>query len=99
MLYCPMMEVDFHVVPGSSQKMLDKTRGLTVDCAAFDLEDSVTASKKVEARHNVRQFLAQPKPDTIREYAVRINSVGSVLAEDDLLAVVGDHLSMLHRCL
>lgn len=68
--------------------MLDKTRGLAVDCVAYDLEDSVTHGRKAEARHNIRQMLQQPPPHGIRESAVRINGVHTAWAEDDLTAVV-----------
>ncbi len=67
--------------------MLDKSRGLSVDCIAYDLEDSVTASKKPEARTNIRRFL-QTRSAGVRENAVRINAVDSGLALDDLTAVV-----------
>ena len=77
-----------NAVPGSSQKMLDKSRGLTVDCVAYDLEDSVIMNKKAEARHNLQHFLGHPKAPNIRECAVRINAVGSGMEEDDLAAVV-----------
>ncbi len=75
-------------VPGSSQKMLDKTRGLIADCVAYDLEDSVTMNKKAEARENIRRFLDQDPAQGIKEYAVRINSVGSGLEAEDLERVV-----------
>jgi citrate lyase subunit beta-like protein len=75
-------------VPASSQKFLDKSRGLVVDSVAYDLEDSVTPGKKVEARRNLRQFLEQPRSKSILEQAVRINSVDSGLALDDLTEVV-----------
>jgi citrate lyase subunit beta-like protein len=75
-------------VPGSSMKFLEKSRGLTVDCVAYDLEDSVTPSKKPEARQNLRQFLARERAPGIREQAVRINAVDSGLALDDLTEVV-----------
>lgn len=78
----------FATVPGSSQKMIEKTRGLNVDCVAYDLEDSVTAAKKSEARANICDFLNGPRPQGIGESAVRINSIGSGLAEDDLNDVV-----------
>ena len=56
---------------------------------AYDLEDSVTPGKKAEARANVRNVLRRrPRGKGVGEYAVRINSVGSGLAEDDLTAVV-----------
>ena len=69
--------------------MLDKSRNLSVDCVAYDLEDSVTMNKKPEARRNLRQILTQPKASSIKECAVRINAIGSGLEEDDLSAVVG----------
>ena len=68
--------------------MIDKTRGLNVDCVAYDLEDSVTAAKKVEARANICDFLNEPRPQGIGDRAVRINSIASGLAEDDLNEVV-----------
>jgi len=77
-----------NIVPGSSKKMLDKSRGLNVDCIAYDLEDSVTLGKKAEARQNLRHLLEQPRAAGIREQAVRINSVESGLALDDLQEVV-----------
>ena len=77
-------------VPGSSQKMLDKSRGLSVDCVAYDLEDSVTPGKKAEARSNIRRLLDQPRVAGIREQAVRINAVESGLALDDLTEIVHD---------
>lgn len=97
-----MAFVDFYVVPGSSQKMLSKSRGLTVDCVAYDLEDSVTPGKKAEARSNIRQFLDQPRAANIREQAVRINAVETGLALDDLTEVVSDietqHLLWAPQC-
>lgn len=79
---------DIHLVPGSSQKMLEKTRGLTADCVAYDLEDSVTPGKKAEARANIRRFLEQPKANGISEYAVRINAIGTGYEADDIAEVV-----------
>ncbi|KAL9636129.1 MAG: hypothetical protein Q9164_003020 [Protoblastenia rupestris] len=67
--------------------MLDKSRSLTVDCVAYDLEDSVIMNKKAEARHNLQHFLGQPKAPNIKERAVRINAVGSGMGEDDLAEV------------
>lgn len=74
--------------------MLDKSRGLTADCVAYDLEDSVTSNKKAEARSNIRKFLEQSRADGIKECAVRINAVGTGLEADDIEAVVW-HLSGL----
>lgn len=68
--------------------MLQKSRGLNVDTIAYDLEDSVTPGKKAEARSNLRSLLEQPRVEGIREQAVRINSVDSGYALDDLTEVV-----------
>ncbi|CAL5874538.1 uncharacterized protein PFLUO_LOCUS8834 [Penicillium psychrofluorescens] len=75
-------------VPGSSQRFLDKSRALTADCVAYDLEDSVTPHMKAEARSLVRRAIDQPSPLGIRERAVRINSVDSGLALGDLTEVL-----------
>ncbi|KAL8777522.1 MAG: hypothetical protein Q9213_007827 [Squamulea squamosa] len=74
-------------VPGSSQKMLDKIQGLSVDCVAYDLEDSVTLGKKLEARRNISQILQSRSPG-VKENAVRINAVQTGLALDDLTEVL-----------
>ncbi|KAI4171442.1 MAG: hypothetical protein LQ343_004298 [Gyalolechia ehrenbergii] len=68
--------------------MLDKSRGLSVDCVAYDLEDSVTPSKKPEARSLIRQLLQQSRPIGIKENAVRINAIQTGLALDDLTEVL-----------
>jgi citrate lyase subunit beta-like protein len=59
-----------------------------VNCLAYDLEDSVTPSQKIEARKLVRYALDQPIPSAIVERAVRINSVDSGLALADLEELV-----------
>ncbi|PLB40072.1 HpcH/HpaI aldolase/citrate lyase family protein [Aspergillus candidus] len=75
-------------IPGSSQRFIDKSRTLTADCVAYDLEDSVTPHMKPEARSLVRRALDQPAPAGIRERAVRINSVDSGMALSDLTEVL-----------
>ena len=75
-------------VPGSSSKMLAKSQGLTLDCAIYDLEDSVTPALKAKARSNIRQLLDGQRSYTIRENAVRINSLQSGLALDDLTTIL-----------
>lgn len=84
----PPGSVLISTVPGSSQRFIDKSRSLTADCVAYDLEDSVTPHKKAEARSLVRRALDEPSPASIRERAVRINSVDSGLALADLTEVV-----------
>ena len=68
--------------------MLSKTCGLSADCVAYDIEDSVTPGRKAEARSNIRRFLEQPRPKGIRECAVRINAVGTGFEAHDLEEVV-----------
>lgn len=75
-------------VPGSSRKMLDKSADLKVDCVVYDLEDSVIARKKADARAKVTQHLSRKRPVGIREQAVRINSLSSRYALNDLYNVV-----------
>ncbi|KAF2863443.1 beta subunit of citrate lyase [Piedraia hortae CBS 480.64] len=77
-------------VPGSSSKFLHKSIGLKVDSLALDLEDSVTPSLKPAARENICQILNLPRTQSaqISELSVRINSVSSGLAEDDLSTVL-----------
>lgn len=69
-------------------KFLEKSRGLNVDCIAYDLEDSVTPGRKAEARSNLRQFLGHERSKGIKEQAVRINAVETGMALDDLTEVV-----------
>lgn len=77
-------------------RFLDKSRGLTVDSVAYDLEDSVTPSKKPEGRQNLLAILNRDRVPNIREQCVRINPVGSGLALDDLTVILkGKHLDCL----
>jgi citrate lyase beta subunit len=57
--------------------MLVKSRNLNVDCAVYDLEDSVALDQKANARRSVSAFLKQERPVGVREVAVRVNSVES----------------------
>jgi citrate lyase subunit beta-like protein len=68
--------------------MLSKTTTLTVDTVCYDLEDSVTPSKKSSARSALTSFLSQPRPSQISEISVRINDVSSGLALADLQEVL-----------
>ncbi|MCJ1242856.1 hypothetical protein MMC30_000051 [Trapelia coarctata] len=68
--------------------MLQKSLTLTVDTIAYDLEDSVTLAQKPAARKHIRHILSQPRAPGVRENAVRINSVASGLALDDLREIL-----------
>ncbi|KAM0305687.1 hypothetical protein HYE67_008373 [Fusarium culmorum] len=73
-------------VPGSSQKMLTKSLGLSSDNVTYDLEDSVTPSLKDTARNQLREHISSLKarPSGISELAVRINAVSTPFALSDL---------------
>jgi len=76
-------------VPSSSPKFLEKSRSLTVDTIAYDLEDSVTPSQKPAARTNILTHLSSyPRPPNITELSVRINAVSSGLALQDLSTIL-----------
>ncbi|KAF4953258.1 hypothetical protein FGADI_6124 [Fusarium gaditjirri] len=71
--------------------MMVKSRNLTVDCIAYDLEDSVAPNQKQHARETLGSFLQSLKhdrPKGIREIAVRVNATDTKHIEDDLRAVV-----------
>jgi citrate lyase subunit beta-like protein len=72
-------------VPGSDERKLLKIDSIKSDTIVLDLEDGVPIGKKQQARVNVANALKTNKRST--EFAVRINSVGSGLEHDDLMAV------------
>ncbi|KAH9873663.1 hypothetical protein IAQ61_004288 [Plenodomus lingam] len=81
--------------------MLEKSLTLQADNVTYDLEDSVAPHLKSEARSNLRSILSQPRPPSIKERCVRINSVDTGLALADLTEVLkGEYLDaiMLPKC-
>lgn len=79
-----------HAVPGSSKRFLDKSATSSADSVIYDLEDSVTPANKSAARSLVRQALDTiPSASPRTERGVRINSVSSGLALQDLQEVLG----------
>jgi citrate lyase subunit beta-like protein len=90
-----------HVVPSSSKKMLEKSFAMHADNVTYDLEDSVAPHMKSEARSNLRDILNKQRPAGIKEMCVRINSVDTGLALNDLTAVLkGEYLDaiMVPKC-
>lgn len=74
-------------VPAINRRALDKVAGLDCDAVIFDLEDSVAAEKKAEARANLLVFLE--KTDlSHRERIIRINASDSAFFRDDMDAVL-----------
>ncbi|MDQ3645028.1 MAG: CoA ester lyase [Actinomycetota bacterium] len=74
-------------VPGSSEKMLAKAGGLQADEVVIDLEDSVAAGAKEEARELVCRVLAEGRPGS-GLVAVRVNALDSPWCRDDVAELV-----------
>jgi citrate lyase subunit beta / citryl-CoA lyase len=73
-------------VPGDRPDRMEKALQAGADALILDLEDAVTLDQKVKAREQVVTFLLR-EPRHIPLF-VRINPLGSKLANDDLAAVV-----------
>ena len=76
-------------VPGDRPDRMEKALGLGADALILDLEDSVAASRKGEARAAVAEFLGRrerPMP-----LLVRINPIDGPYASDDLAALRDVH--------
>jgi citrate lyase subunit beta/citryl-CoA lyase len=76
----------FLYVPANREKFLEKSLGLPADALLFDLEDSVPAAEKQNARDGVRAYA--PKLAAGRAW-VRVNGIETGFTEADLDAVVG----------
>lgn len=84
-------------VPGNRLNMIEKARHLPADVLVLDLEDSVPSLEKASARALVRDSLARLAPERRggekakqkgRKVFVRINSLASGLAQEDLESVI-----------
>lgn len=73
-------------MPGSNTRALEKARGLPADSLILDLEDSVSADQKKQARQNVMEAL-ETGGYGYRELVVRINPLSSPWGYNDLVAV------------
>ena len=76
----------FLYVPANREKFLEKALALPSDAFIFDLEDSVPAAEKANARAGVRDYA--PKIADNRVW-VRVNGLETGLAEADLEAAIG----------
>ena len=75
-------------VPADSPKKLDKGMTSGADALIVDLEDSIASEGKVRARQSAAAFLKEVSAVAARPYlVVRINSLQTGLADDDLDAV------------
>jgi len=73
-------------VPGSNLRALQKAKELSADAFIFDLEDAVSPDKKSAARTSVAEIVAAGGFGP-RTQMVRINSLESTFAKDDLAAI------------
>src|SRR5258708_12175310 len=77
----------FLFAPGDSEKKLAKSLNSKADVLILDLEDSVVAERKAEARRISRDFVAAASGGP--RLFVRVNPLASGMILDDLAAVVG----------
>jgi citrate lyase subunit beta/citryl-CoA lyase len=73
-------------VPGDQPERMEKALGSGADALILDLEDAVTPDRKKEAHKCVANFLSR-KPRVVTLF-VRINPLGSGLADADLAAII-----------
>ena len=76
----------FLFVPANREKFLEKSLGLPADALLFDLEDSVPAAEKENARAGVKAYAPKVSGP---EVWVRLNGLETGFAEADLDAVIG----------
>ncbi len=72
-------------MPGANTRALEKGRRLAADCLLLDLEDSVAADVKIQARENIIAALAEGGYG-YREIVIRINPLSSPWGYADLAA-------------
>jgi citrate lyase subunit beta/citryl-CoA lyase len=74
-------------VPADSEKKLDKGLSSGADALIVDLEDSVSADRKREARATALAFLQDARREGLK-LLVRVNALDTGLTDDDLDAIV-----------
>ena len=74
-------------VPASSEKMVEKSKGLACDQILFDLEDSVAPSEKASARANLIKLFSSEPTFRARYISVRVNATNTNYFKDDLSAL------------
>jgi len=80
-------------VPGNKPDWVEKAWKANPDGIIIDLEDSVPATEKGNARKETRHILEEA--NTKRYYCVRINSLSTALAYEDLKEVVHPNLNAI----
>ncbi len=72
-------------VPGDRPERFDKAVASGADAVILDLEDSVSAQNKPQAREAVRDFVTRRAADA--KLVVRINPLATPACDDDLMAL------------
>jgi citrate lyase subunit beta/citryl-CoA lyase len=75
-------------VPGDSERKMARGKDSGADVLILDLEDSVAASRRAEARVLTRAFLSGPDRSPAQRCYVRINPLATDVALEDLAAVM-----------
>lgn len=70
-------------VPAVNRRALQKTKSLSCDAIIFDLEDSVAAGRKSEARENLERLFTNARPQGFKT-AIRINPLTTEAGEEDM---------------
>ena len=78
--------------PGNDPRKIEKALASEADAVVLDLEDAIAPNRKAEARESVSEVL-RSRP--AKPVFVRVNAPGSALAEEDIGAISGPHLSGL----
>ncbi|WP_311028155.1 HpcH/HpaI aldolase/citrate lyase family protein [Mesorhizobium koreense] len=75
-------------VPGDSEKKLAKAPQAGADVLLLDLEDSVGADRKAEARKITSAFIGENREQVSASLYVRVNDFTTGLTDDDLTAIM-----------
>ena len=78
-------------VPGNQPRMLERASGLKPDAFIPDMEDSVPIDEKANAREVTASYLAKLGAGGV-PVIPRVNSLDTGLLDDDLAAMVGEHV-------
>jgi citrate lyase subunit beta/citryl-CoA lyase len=84
-------------VPGGRPELFAKAAASRADALSLDLEDSVRAEAKAQARASVAEFIAAESTRALAKVIiVRVNAPGTPWFDDDLHAVARDGVALLN---
>ena len=84
-------------VPGGRPELFAKAAASRADALSLDLEDSVRAEAKAQARASVAEFIAAESTRALaKAIIVRVNAPGTPWFDDDLHAVARDGVALLN---